>query len=218
MRSPRFSGWSPTTWSETRCAAAGACPGKSCPPSPKPDNRIAHTAAGPAGWAELSALHSGNTQNPVASAVASDTRDTPAQWQNAPQTPPASAGSPPQPRMLYVGVSGVKCIPRSQDCKALARGSTAAGLCEPCATHFVEAPGLNGRRSLRALRYALRRSAGVKRPQVSASPALRTQFGCCPGLLPLRGWFAAKYCVGKLYQREYPGTRYLPYDMCCGNF
>ena len=56
MRSPRFSGWSPTTWSETRCAAAGACPGKSCPPSPKPDNRIAHTAAGPAGWAELSAL------------------------------------------------------------------------------------------------------------------------------------------------------------------
>ena len=47
VRSPRFSGWSPTTWSETRCAAAGACPGKSCPPSPKPDNRIAHTAAGP---------------------------------------------------------------------------------------------------------------------------------------------------------------------------
>ena len=116
MRSPRFSGWSPTTWSETRCAAAGACPGKSCPPSPKPDNRIAHTAAGPAGWAELSALHSGDTQNPVASAVASDTRDTPAQWQNAPQTPPASAGSPPQPRMLYVGVSGVKCIPRIAGC------------------------------------------------------------------------------------------------------
>ena len=42
--------------------------GKSCPPSAKPDNRIVHSAAGPADeWAELAVPHSGGTQNPAAS-------------------------------------------------------------------------------------------------------------------------------------------------------
>ena len=49
---PGFLARHPTTSPDTRCAAADAYPGKSCPPSAKPDNRIVHSAAGPADdWA-----------------------------------------------------------------------------------------------------------------------------------------------------------------------
>ena len=84
-------------------AAAGACPGKSCPPSPKPDNRIAHTAAGPAGWAELSALHRRHkTLWPAQLHQILATRllsgKTPLKLLQRPRF-----RSPPQPRMLMLG-------------------------------------------------------------------------------------------------------------------